>query len=226
MSSAEHSSQGIITLVLLIALASLIVIVLAQQILEQYRQRLASPADIVETGEIGETEPLLPRWTRRRLQPSSRRASQRMSRRFSRRISRPFAPRVLEIPVEPASGHETDGSEEISPCTTPVPQSPLSERKDKMHYPSMRVAPFSSPPCETTPNKPVRHCMHSKNFKGLRIPEADGRKMSLEDEDYIDERSPEAENDDVFKRAFAGEGEFKMYVRGMDGRRYTNTPPF
>ena len=223
MSSAEHQSQGIITLVLLIALASLIVIVLVQQIVEKHRQRLASPAVTIERRE---TEPLLPRWTRRRLQPSSRRESQRMSRRFSRRISRPFAPRVLEIAVDPANGNETDGSEEISPCTTPVPQSPLSERKDKMHYPSMRVAPFSSPPRGTAPSKPVRHCMHSKNFKGLKIPEADGRKMSLEDEAYIDERSPEAENDDVFKRAFAGEGEFKMYVRGMDGRQYTNTPPF
>ena len=58
------------------------------------------------------------------------------------------------------------------------------------------------------------------------MPESDGRKVSLDDEEYIDELSPEAENDDVFKRAFAGETDFKMYVRGMDGRKYTNTPPF
>ncbi|MCJ1334340.1 hypothetical protein MMC10_011049 [Thelotrema lepadinum] len=221
MSLPEPKSPGIMPLILLIALAVLIVVVLVLQVLEQHRQIVQRSQVIVDTTE---TEPLLPRWTRSRLAPSSRRTS----RINSRRISRSFMP-VLEAPIDPPNGEESDDSEDISPCTTPAPHSPLPERAKKFHYPSMKVAPTSTPPPphnQTRADEPGRHCMLSKNLRGLEMPESDGRKVSLDDEEYIDELSPEAENDDVFKRAFAGETDFKMYVRGMDGRKYTNTPPF
>ena len=135
-----------------------------------------------------------------------------------------YLPRRIEVAVNSVNGDDGDECEAISPSATPQMGLLYPPRGSWHKSPYMKVAPASTITRKLSQKERKHRGTLSMHFRKTEAAPVANHQSSDSEEEYIEESSTIAQDDAAFKATFAGLEEFKLYVRGMNGRWYTKRP--